>query len=416
MRQINFKKYTLGCKVNQYDSNDLAKRLKASGFASVKHDADFAIINSCAVTKTAIRKGRQMISKAKRENPNAKIVLIGCWPRVYELKSDSVADLIIKDKDINKIVKQIKNYNFLFLNMPNLSDSQLQASDPERVRYFLKIQDGCEQFCSYCIIPYARGKMMSRPIREIFGEVEQVAKRGIKEIVLCGIHLGLYGHDSLNQKNKKTLKQNNLVELLKNLLKIKKMARIRLSSIEITEVSDDLIKLMKKEKRLCKHLHIPLQSGTDKILKLMNRPYTKLKFKNKIEKIRRLIPNIAITTDVIIGFPGETEKDFRETCNFIKKIGFSQLHVFPFSAHEKTPAYKLPNQVDEKIIAGRLKKLIAMGKKLEKEFRKKFLGRKLTFLIDNKNRGISEYNFEVIFKNKKFKPGDLVTTDIYCIK
>jgi threonylcarbamoyladenosine tRNA methylthiotransferase MtaB len=433
-----FKIYTLGCKVNQYDSGALSEKLIASGFKLVKDNADLAIVNTCAVTQAAIRKGRQMINKAKRENPEAKIVLIGCWARVYEIDDVEKADLVITEKNIDKavekilnfkflILKQFSNHNFQTLNLSNTQSQTLptaclsgrhgrQVPNSRHVRFFLKIQDGCEQFCTYCVIPYARGPLSSRPAGEVIAEAKRLVKSGVREIVLCGIHLGLYGYEGKG-KREKVKGENSLVILIKQLLKIKNLKRIRLSSIEVMEVGDDLIELMSKNNKICNHLHIPLQAGCDKILKLMNRPYLKLVFKNKIFKIRKKISNIAITTDVIVGFPGETEKDFEETCDFVKKIGFSQLHVFPFSAHEKTPAAKMKNQVSREVILKRAEKLRKIGEKLEKGFRKKFIGKKVEVLVEYiwKNgecRGKSDEYFEMKFKNCGYAVGDIVKVKV----
>jgi len=269
-----------------------------------------------------------------------------------------------------------------------------------RSRYFIKIQDGCEQFCSYCIIPFTRGKLSSRPIKEVINEVRQAVKVGYREIVLCGIHLGFYGQECKMQNAKCKI---NLINLLKDLIKIKNLGRIRLSSIELNEVTEELIKLMTKSKgRVCRHLHIPLQSGSDKILKLMNRPYNINNYRRKIKKIRKDIPNIAITTDVIVGFPGETKKDFKETYKFIKEMQFSRLHVFPFSAHQKTAAAKMKNKVNKKEIESRAGKLRELGEKLEDKYREKFIGQELEVVIENiKNNKIkskSQYYFDIEFK------------------
>ena len=365
--------YTLGCKVNQYDSGKLARELEHAGFVMTRRQADIAIINSCAVTKTAMVKSGRMIKLAKKENPRAKIVLVGCWPRVSKTKLVGV-DFVIKGNDIIKQINKITNYPPP-LKLRRTSELRIinEIASPaiaglamtDRSRYFIKIQDGCEQFCSYCIIPYTRGKLKSRGEEEVICEIEQAVKAGYREVVLSGIHLGLYGkpsklslrktnsllsfprrRESRVQRDKQVSglrikpamtnyygdpRNDNLASLLKKLIKIKNLGRVRLSSIEITEVTDELIELMVKSDKICQHLHIPLQAGSDKILKLMNRPYNAKYFKDKIKQIRLAMPDIAITTDVIVGFPGETEKDFRDTVKFIKQMKFTRLHVFPFS-------------------------------------------------------------------------------------
>lgn len=403
-----YKIYTLGCKVNQYDSGRLAAELKRAGLNLAAKNADLAVINSCAVTKTAMIKSGRMIKLAKKENPGAKIALVGCWPKLGEVKENMAGvDLVIRNGDVESLVKQIFNFQFsIFKQFNNFSiiknNKCHNLAITDKGRYFIKIQDGCEQFCSYCIIPYTRGKLRSRPAEEIIAEIKQAVKAGYREIVLSGIHLGLY---------------SDLNSLLKKLIKIKNLGRIRLSSIEITEVTDELINLMAKSKKICRHLHIPLQSGNDKILKLMNRPYDTKYFKNKIKRIRWSMPEIAITTDVIVGFPGETEKDFKVTEKFIGQIEFSRLHIFPFSAHEKTPAAKMSGQVEEKTKARRAEILRELGFKLRQNYKKRFKGIKLEIAVEQINQdkiiGKTEYYFDVEVNkknlaNKKFKVGQIV--------
>ncbi|MEA1962962.1 MAG: tRNA (N(6)-L-threonylcarbamoyladenosine(37)-C(2))-methylthiotransferase MtaB, partial [Patescibacteria group bacterium] len=401
MEKINliYKIYTLGCKVNQYDSADLKKRLNKVGFKEGENSADLAIVNTCAVTKTAIHKNSRMFNLAKKENPKAKIIVMGCWPETDDkILIKEKANLIWGVGDCKALIKQIKRF-FPRLKEKNKLSNNIVSTN--RSRYFLKIQDGCEQFCSYCIIPFARGKLKSRQSQEIITEAGFAIKNGFREIVLSGIHLGLYGREKYFKE------KINLVELIKKLLEIDSLEKIRLSSIEVTEVKDELINLMRDNKKICKHLHIPLQNGSDKILKLMNRPYGRAYFQKKVVKLRKYMPDIALSTDVIVGFPGETEKDFQNTYNFIKKIKFSRLHVFPFSAHEKTKAFNFPNHLDANIIKERAKKLRELGKKLEKEYKQKFTGRDLAVIVEYQNNeyyiGKTEYYFDV-----KFKDGDIV--------
>lgn len=426
MQKNSFKIYTLGCKVNQYDSGALAAKFQAAGFVMEKNNADLAIINTCAVTKTALRKGRQMINRARRENPQANIAIVGCAVKIYkeEVKGWG-GDLVIEGNNFEKLIKKISNSKFLISNQSPISnfqtDCKISAIAINKSRYFLKIQDGCRQFCSYCIIPYARGELKSRPVADVLIEAQAVADAGTKEIVLCGIHLGLYGQELKvsarggSAFDGKSPKQKvDLVALLKELIKIKNLQRIRLSSIEVNEVTAELIELMKKERKLCRHLHIPLQAGCDKILSLMNRPYTTKIFADKITKIRQAMPDIAVTTDVIVGFPGETEKDFQATLKFIKKIKFSKLHIFPFSAHEKTPAATMPDQVEEAVKSDRVKKLNGLSRDLEKTYAKSFAGKSLTVIVDGRIdgavfRGRTEYNFDIrLISEKKHHQGELV--------
>ncbi|MFA6171683.1 MAG: tRNA (N(6)-L-threonylcarbamoyladenosine(37)-C(2))-methylthiotransferase MtaB [Patescibacteria group bacterium] len=423
-----FKIYTLGCKVNQYDSGVLAGKLKAAGFLLVKNNASLAIVNTCAVTQTAIRKGRKMVVKARKENPKARIIITGCWPKVYKeagYGNEKSVVVVRNEKELEKI----SGFSGRDMGSRNKADGGGPVKDDEvmpctkvisandRARYSIKIQDGCEQFCSYCIIPYARGKMKSRLMDEVLEEIKTAVEKGYREVVLCGIHLGLYGKDFKNKKlgTGGRTRNVNLAGLLKKAAEIKNLGRVRLSSIEITEVSDELIKLMadytrqadakKSGAKICRHLHIPLQSGSDKILKLMNRPYAAAYFRKRARAIRKKLPDIALTTDVITGFPGETEKDFKETYNFIREMKFSRLHVFPFSAHEKTPAARLPFRVPEEIKSERAAKLKSLGEKMALDYKNKFRGRSLFVVIENKRKGEwllgkTEYYFDVVFTEK----------------
>lgn len=382
--------YTLGCKVNQYDSGWLVAKFKEHGFNLVKSAADFAVINTCAVTKNALKKNKSMINKAKTENPKAKIVIIGCWPKTYQINAEDLnVDMVTSSREledvINLILKNLdKKKNDLLIR------DNLVATD--KAKYFLKIQDGCEQFCTYCIIPFARGKIKSRDQEEIVEEIKSAINKGYQEFILTGIHLGQYGKD---------LQNINLVNLLKNILQIEDLGRIRLSSIEINEVTDELIDLMASNKKLCKHLHIPLQSGYDKILKLMNRPYDTKFFRERVNKIKKAMPDIALTTDVIVGFPRETEADFKITYNFIKEINFSRLHIFPFSAHEKTKAHSMPDQVGTKEKQERAKRLKNLDCILQKQYKDKFSEKIVEVLIESRAgdefKGKAEQYFDVIF-------------------
>lgn len=336
MKTLNFYSIALGCKVNQYDLALLKKEFLSRGWRYDKNKPDLVIINTCAVTKKAITKDRQVYHKLKNLYPQARFLIMGCWPQVSTDLEKEAADLILWGVgDNDGLLKK------LALTFPSLSDLPVSESGllvpSDRSRYFLKVGDGCNQFCTYCIIPYARGRITSRKSEDLVAEVTAAVAAGYGEIVLSGIHLGRYGED---------LKEGeSLVALLKKLLVIKGLGRLRLSSIEINEVNDDLIMLMKSEPQICRHLHISLQSGSDKILKAMNRPYDTAYFSGRVEKLRSALPEIAISTDIIVGFPGETEIDFSKTLAFAARMRFSKIHVFPFSAHEQTKAFNLPNKV-----------------------------------------------------------------------
>lgn len=387
-----FKIHTLGCKVNQYDSRDLQNRLLSYGFKSKDKDADVVVVNTCAVTRTAIKKDKRIISKLRKENPNAKLVVRGCWPQAYPQEAEKLhADLVRGTGSIKELSQEIIKIIGVE-EIPAYQEEMLTSED--RSRYFIKIQDGCQQFCSYCVIPYTRGKLKSRPASEVKREIKTAAKQGFEEIVLTGIHLGLYGAEKKGGKG--------LTSLLKELIQIKGVGRIRLSSIEITEVNEELIELLSSSEKICPHLHIPLQSGSDKILKAMNRPYTSSFFREKVEYIRSRVPNIALTTDVMVGFPGETKELFEETVDFIKEINFSRLHVFPFSAHEGTPAAQLPGRVDREEIKERTSLLRDLSEDMEKGFKEKFKGEWVHPVVErveeNKGEGRTEYYFKAIFK------------------
>jgi threonylcarbamoyladenosine tRNA methylthiotransferase MtaB len=420
----SFNIYTLGCKVNQYDSVSLKRRLLSSGLKFTEKNAQVAIINTCSVTKSAISKNKRMISRAKKENSRAKIILTGCWPKVYDVCAEDLGvDYVFRTGE-DKLAEKISKLQFLISNKIPNSKFQIPKNClnseclHNKSRYFIKIQDGCEQYCTYCVIPYARGKLKSRSEKEIIDEINNAVKVGFREVVLSGIHIGLYGKDFKTQSAKLKVQNNNsklktnLFFLLKKLVKIKDLGRVRISSIEITEVSDELIKLIARTDKICNHLHIPLQSGCDKILKLMNRPYTIKYFESRIRKIRKTIPDIAITTDVIVGFPGETELDFKKTYEFCKEMKFSKIHVFSFSAHEKAPASKMKNKVSKAEITMRSKKLRALSLRQEKEYKNKFRGKELEVVIENKAgkilKGKSEYYFDIECGAIKEKTGSII--------
>lgn len=412
---IKFRIYTLGCKVNQYDSGRLERLLAQSGFMIGAKKVDLAIINTCAVTKTAIVKDRRMINLARKENPGAKIVVIGCWPKAYDLSED--VDLIGAERTPELTAKKIKGLYGLGKKGAYNHSASLLSANSDRSRYFIKVQDGCNQFCSYCIIPYTRGRLHSRPQSQIIAEVKAAVASGYQEIVLSGIHLGLYGQEKVEKKT-------NLVALMKKVLAIRGLGRLRLSSIEITEVTDELIELMAQNKKVCQHLHISLQSGSDKILSLMNRPYDSKYFLARVKKLRQALPLVAISTDVIVGFPGETDKDFSATYNFCREVGFSKIHVFSFSAHEKTPAAKMSGVVAIEKIKERSQKLRSLSAELETKYQAEvkdyFSGQELAVVVEGEKngrlKGKTEFYFDIYFSGKQIvstsrkkpKLGDLV--------
>lgn len=425
-----YKIYTLGCKVNQYDSSKVARDLQRLGLAEVQEDADLAVVNTCTVTHSALAKDKKILEEARRQNPQAKFALVGCMPVNYREEAEALGvDYIYGASKLNEFIAEVEK-EIASEQGPELLDAQCSMPanyQTDKSRYFLKIQDGCQQFCSYCIIAYNRGKLSSRNKDEVIEEVRKVTEQGVAEVVLCGIHLGLYGVDlparavssaEVSATESATEGQPShkyhLIDLLQELFKIETLKKIRLSSIEITEVNDELIELMKINRKFARHLHIPLQAGHDKILKSMNRPYDTEYFAERIAKLRAVAPEVAIMTDVIVGFPGETAENFQATLDFCRKINFSKIHVFPFSAHEKTPAYTFPDQIAENIKKQRARELQKVSDELEKKYNESFIGREIEVIIDgrsrgNNYRGKSEYYFDVNFSSEQqYRIGELV--------
>ncbi len=378
---MKFYIYTLGCKVNTYESNVMRDNLIDSGYkeATNKQDADIYIINTCTVTNTSDNKSLKMIRQAIRENENAIVVVTGCMSQIRykELSEIEGIDIIIGSYGKNNIVNYIKEYLYSskqIIDIQDLNDvdfEHMKLNDFKQTRAFVKIQDGCENFCSYCIIPYSRGKVRSKEPRLVIDEIKKLIISGHKEIVLTGIHTGHYGEEFDNF---------NFFDLLSEIVKLRGLERLRISSIEMNEITEDIIKLFGENKILVDHLHIPLQSGSNSILKAMNRKYNKEQFIEKINCIKKVRPDISITTDVIVGFPGETEELFSETIDTIKKIKFSKIHVFPYSRRSGTVADELPNQVDERIKKDRVHKLLEVSKELEIEYMKRFINKKINFI------------------------------------
>lgn len=394
MSRPKFTIAALGCKVNQYDAAVLKRSLLAKGFETSDSEPDLAIINTCSVTKTAIAKDKQIVKNIKAKFPQAKIIVMGCWPQTHDNLENKGDDILFWGVGNN--VALIEKIESLFPNLESATvfeEGILVPSD--KSRYFLKVGDGCNQFCSYCIIPYARGPIVSRPLSDLVTEVSAATEAGYGEIILSGIHLGRYGQDLEHKES--------LISLLKSFLTVPGLGRLRLSSIEINEVDDELIELMKGTDKICQHLHISLQSGCDKILNLMKRPYKTEYFRNRIKKLRAAMPNIAISTDVIIGFPGESDENFQETCNFVKEINFSKVHVFSFSAHEKTVAFSLPDKVSSNKIKERSQVLRTISKELENEYETRTLqnlqGQKIKVIIEHIRggsvKGKTEFYFDI---------------------
>lgn len=417
MSLISFKIYSLGCKVNQYDAAVLRRGLEKHGFklADAKTKPEVVVVSTCTVTQKAITKDRQLIAKLKRNFPQSLLVIMGCWPETDQKAAqafDANRVIIWGVGRLEELLARIVDFfpTTAISKRPETPffESGLVASS-ERSRYFIKVGDGCNQFCSYCLIPFARGCLSSRPSSQLIKEIREATAKDYREIVLSGIHLGRYGED-------KKEKELDLIGLLQRVVRIKNLGRVRLSSIEITEVSPALVKLMKAERKICQHLHISLQSGSDKILRAMRRPYTAAYFQKQITALRRVLPEIAISTDIIVGFPGESDEDFEATYNFAAQIKFSKIHVFSFSAHEKTRAYQLPNKVGPATIKERSRCLRKLSEKLEREYQNKILELYsiggLSLVREKgggrKQRVKTEFGFDLLLSKKEILKNTLV--------
>ena len=407
---------SLGCKVNAYEISALTSRLIELGFKEDNTNPDLAIINTCSVTATADQKSRQHIRKLINNYPNAVVVVMGCYSQGQHefIKNEIKPHIITGTSNRDKIIELIKEYELTHKPI------DLTSSNPrtyeyeelgltthfENVRAYLKIQDGCDNFCSYCLIPYRRGKARDRDAKSILKEAEYIVSQGYKEIVLTGIHVGGYG------KNK----EYNFSSLVRDLLDIKGLYRLRISSIEESEIDDELIRLINERDNLAMHFHIPLQSGSDTVLKRMNRKYNCEQFLNKINLIKKACPQVTLTTDVIVGFPGESEEEFKETYEFIQKCGFHMLHVFPFSSREGTVASKMPNQIDPRIKKQRALQLIELSNKLWDEYTNKFVNKSVEVLVeqyDSKNKyniGHTSNYLEVKIPSESDKSGEIIKT------
>ena len=385
---MKVKGISLGCKVNTYEMEYVLSSFKDNGYEIVNNNdlSDIYVINTCSVTNTSDAKSRKVINRVIRENPKAIIVVMGCMIEANKDYENNDVNIIIGNKDkkrivdlVNEYLRKEENIKRLYKNFDNEFEDMFITNMEGRTRAFVKIQDGCENFCSYCIIPYTRGKCRSKEKDTVLKEINTLVNNGYKEIVLTGIHTGHYGEDG----------KTSFPELLREIVKIDGLKRLRISSIEITELNDDFLSVLKESSIIVDHLHIPLQAGSDKVLKEMNRKYDKEFFLNKINEIRSIRPNISITTDVIVGFPGETIEEFNETCEFSKLIGFTKIHVFPYSRRNGTKADLMSNQIDEKVKKERVSKLMQVSDELEKVYLDKFINQKVEVLVEKSCEGKS---------------------------
>ncbi len=403
---------TLGCKVNSYESEFIRNSLLNEGYKEVSENADVCIINSCTVTNTADNKSKQAINNIKKNNPNAIVVACGCF---CQFRKDNIeelikADIIIGNKNKSKILEYIKQFekdHKRIIEFSDMSNEPFEDMEIKRFgshhRAFVKVEDGCNNFCSYCIIPYVRGRVRSKDFNKCIIEVNDLVISGHKEIVLSGIHTGQYNSD-----------RKRLSDLINELSKIELLKRIRLSSVEIVELDEGMMSIIKNNNKFVSHLHIPLQSGCNKILKSMNRRYDLEYFTNKVNEIRSYRKNISLTTDVIVGFPGETEADFQDTYNYCKNIKFAKIHVFPYSDRNGTVASRMTNKVPRNIIKERTRKLIELSNELEKEYFEKFINTEVEVLIEEYIDGYY-YGFTDNYIPLKLK-GDYNINEIYNVK
>ena len=384
MKTVAF--HTLGCKVNTYESNAMLKIFQDAGYQEVdfKEVADVYVINTCTVTNTGDSKSRQMIRKAIRKNPEAVVCAVGCYSQVAPEDIEQIEGIGVVlgtqyRKEIVDLVEEYQKTNQKIVKVDSVKNlrkfEDLNIDRFKNTRAFLKIQDGCNNFCTYCIIPYARGRVRSRKPESVLKQAELLVSRGYVEIVLTGIHTAGYGED---------LENYSFYDLLVDLVKIKGLKRLRISSIETSQITDVIIDLIGSNDIIVDHLHVPLQSGCDATLKRMNRKYTTEQYLEKINKIRSYLPNIAFTTDVIVGFPGETDEEFQATYDFIKKVNYSQLHVFPYSPRKNTPAAKMKDQVNDQVKHQRVERLLELSKQLNYDFAMKQIDKTLKVLFEKR--------------------------------
>ncbi|MFC5703677.1 tRNA (N(6)-L-threonylcarbamoyladenosine(37)-C(2))-methylthiotransferase MtaB [Cohnella faecalis] len=383
--------YTLGCKVNFYDTEAMWQLFKNEGYEQVDFEtttADVYVINTCTVTNTGDKKSRQIIRRAVRRNPEAVVAVTGCYAQTSpaEIMAIPGVDLVIGTQDrenlmthINGVQQNREPVNAVRNIMKTREFEELDVPDfTERTRAFLKIQEGCNNFCTFCIIPWSRGLSRSRKPESVLNQARALVASGYKEIVLTGIHTGGYGDDLENYR---------LANLLEDLDRIEGLERIRISSIEASQIDDDMIRVLKKSPKMCRHLHIPLQAGDDAILKRMRRKYTTAEFAEKIDRIKAAMPGVAITTDVIVGFPGETDEQFENGYRFMEQIGFSEMHVFPYSKRTGTPAARMDEQVDEELKHERVHKLIDLSERMQAEYGATWVGKVLDVIPEREAKG-----------------------------
>ena len=402
---------TLGCKVNQYETNAMIQKFIEQGYNIVEHTkkADIYIINTCTVTNMSDRKSRQMLRRVKDLNPHAIVVACGCYAQVAkeDLKDIKEIDLILGNNEKKEIVKYVEKYIDEKHQIKSTEDVMQtrefvdfgNVTYTEKTRAVIKVQDGCDRFCSYCIIPYARGRVRSRKPESVISEIENIAKEGIKEVVITGIHVASYGKD-FKEKYR-------LIDLLEEINKIDGIERIRLGSIEPLLIDEEFISRLIKLKKICHHFHLSLQSGCDETLKRMNRRYTTKQFEKIVNLLRENYNDVILTTDIIVGFPGETEEEFNITYEFLKKIKFYKMHVFKYSKRKGTKAASMPMQIDGNIKEIRSQKLIALSDRNEIEYNKSYIGKEVEVLFEERKNGFYKghtKNYILVYLTEKDIP------------
>ncbi|MCC0631408.1 MULTISPECIES: tRNA (N(6)-L-threonylcarbamoyladenosine(37)-C(2))-methylthiotransferase MtaB [unclassified Clostridioides] len=423
MKKVAF--YTLGCKVNQYETEAMLELFEKDGYEQVNSEeyADVYVINTCTVTHMSDRKSRQYIRRVKKKNPDAIIAVVGCYSQVSpeEILDIEEVNLVMGTNDRRKIVEEIRKIDASkkvstvddIMKVKAFEEIEISQTNG-KTRAFMKIQDGCDRFCTYCIIPYARGRVRSRDIDSIVDEVKKLAKNGYKEVVLTGIHVASYGKD-LKDKNIK------LLDVIKQINEIDAIERIRLSSVEPILFTDEFVNEVLKMEKVCPHYHLSLQSGCDETLKRMNRRYTTLEYKTIVDRLRDKMPNVAITTDVIVGFPGETNEEFKQTYEFLKDIELSQMHIFKYSPRKGTPAATMENQIDPQIKHFRSEQLLNLSKENFNKFATKFIGSELDVLFEqniegNKFEGLTSNYIRVVVESDKNIQGQILKVKINDVK
>lgn len=426
---------TLGCKVNQYETNAMAQKFLEKGYQIIEEitpenediKPDICIINTCTVTNMSDRKSRQMLRRMKEKNPSTIVVAVGCYAQVAknELAKIPEIDLVLGNNEKVEIVKYVEEYINNHINNVELDDVMYskEFSDfgdvtyTEKTRAVIKIQDGCDRFCSYCIIPYARGRVRSRKPESIISEITQIASKGIKEVVITGIHIASYGKDFAMSKDSK-LTNYRLIDLLEEINEIQGIQRIRLGSIEPLLITVEFVERLKKLEKICHHFHLSLQSGCDETLKRMNRRYTIEQFKEIVRLLRNAYSDVNLTTDIIVGFPGETDEEFNKTYQFLKEIKFYKMHVFKYSPRKGTKAAVMPNQINGDIKEERSKKLIELSDRNEIEYNKSYIGKNVEVLFEEEKDGMYKghtQNYILVYCQSKEKLDNKII-DVVCEK